>query len=222
MGKYMLRRCSDLAKRASWGLAAVCAVALSACANDPNRVGTPSNPHKILVPAPSLEFAADEDSIAERKKVAKIEVIAPERGQHIVAQGVSIRINNGPSHNFAARFFLQESFEPVVRDLLAHRYDIDPTSNESVSVELLLTVSSRLSDDWLCKSWITKTRMAMNVIESKAGGEGSKKSYSGAGDDKVCPVVSNFSSSEDMEETINEAFLGVTEAFVGNKGVEVE
>ena len=193
-------------KSAKLGLGIFCFVFLSACANDPNRVGTLSNPHRYIVPAPSFELSEEPGGLIDRRRVSKIDVVAPTKGQQLVAQGVSIRINNGQPHHFAARYFLEEDYEPIVRQLLAQRYEIDPAAEETLFVEVLLSVESRLSDDWLCKSWITNTRIAMNLTESKVQSGNSELTFGGTGEDKTCPVAGNFTSPESIGKTTDDAF----------------
>ncbi|MBG04691.1 MAG: hypothetical protein CMM59_11530 [Rhodospirillaceae bacterium] len=144
-----------------------------------------------------------------RLKVAKIDVIAPNKGSQLFRQGARIDTYYQGSHTSTQRhranYKLESDFEREIRRAAEVLFEIDPSSDQSAKIEVAVSWTSSMGSNFLCRHWITTTGINLRVVIEGNKLEAKEGNFDASVDETFCTSFGLFPTGDAVGANIDEA-----------------
>lgn len=201
-------------------VAVVISVSVTGCAGLYDLAGDMRGHGEHLIPAPRI---TPTDALlalkGDRIKVFKISVIAPNKGRRLWNGMVNVP-RDLPWYmdvagyvvvdKFYAEYFFKENTHDAIRDGIDYLFEIDSSSEMSVTVLSDLTMKSFPSITQNCDSWQIQIQMKLEFNFSWNDGESFKRAhYADSAGNSCPPFPTKFPPTEAVSQVIEGAFTSL-------------
>lgn len=167
---------------------------------------TTSQSDTYLVPAPQLGSETDLTRFNRVPvKVARIEVMAPTRGTKLLVDGVRLS-QHGRKRHVGAHYILADDMHPAVQGVIDHMFEIDQTSDKSVTVDVTVVVWNQLVLSGFCRDITTNSTVIMDVFVTSESGDQEEVTYRADAKHETCVYTDYFPSERIVGDLLERSF----------------
>ncbi|WP_282608439.1 hypothetical protein [Pelagibius sp. Alg239-R121] len=196
-------------------------LSLSACVSEEARKKGLVRYSKHQISAPVIEDVEELKQVeVSREKVARVELIVPNKGDRILS--VRVRVGSGSdTWSNGADYLLAEEMESVVREASGYLFELNPTAKKYVKIVLTVDTLSELYSWKECSPWATDVTVRLLVTDIPAGGAETATRHEGRERSFSCTSFSSFPAGGSVEEALQKAFsLALVEAIKARRAGE--